>query len=66
VDFIIAEKNKITPIEVKSSGYRSHSSIDAFCEKYSARVGRKLLLYTKDFQKDGNMELWPIVMTQFL
>lgn len=66
VDFIIAEKNKITPIEVKSSGYRSHSSIDAFCEKYSARVERKLLLYTKDFQKDGNMELWPIVMTQFL
>ncbi len=66
VDFLIAEKNKISPIEVKSSGYKSHSSIDAFCEKYSARIGRKLLVYTKDYQRNGDMELLPIVLAQFL
>lgn len=66
VDFLIADKNKISPIEVKSSGYKSHPSIDAFCEKYSSRVGRKLLVYTKDYQRDGDMELWPVVMAQFL
>lgn len=30
VDFLISEKNKISAIEVKSSGYKTHPSIGAF------------------------------------
>ena len=35
VDFLIAKKNKICPIEVKSSGYKTHASLDAFATKFS-------------------------------
>lgn len=66
VDFLIADQSKITPIEVKSSGYKSHSSMDAFSEKFSARINREILLYTKDYQFEGKLEHLPIVMTQFL
>ena len=65
IDFLISNKNKISPIEVKSSGYRSHSSIDAFSLKFSERISNKILLYTKDYFKDGNLEYFPVYMAQF-
>lgn len=66
VDFLIAEKTKISAIEVKSSGYKSHPSMDAFAEKFSSRIQREILIYTKDYQKDGRLECLPIIMTQFI
>ena len=66
VDFLIAEKNKISAIEVKSSGYKSHPSIDAFSKKFSSRISREILVYTKDYQKEGGLEYLPIIMTQFI
>ncbi|WP_026507438.1 ATP-binding protein [Butyrivibrio sp. MC2013] len=66
IDFCIADKSKINPIEVKSSGYTKHSSIDAFNKKYSSRINKKYLLYTKDYKKDGDLECLPIYMAQFL
>ena len=38
VDFLLSRKDKICPIEVKSSGYNSHKSLDKFQEKYSSRI----------------------------
>ena len=38
VDFLIARKNKICPLEIKSSGYKKHASLDHFCEKFSNRI----------------------------
>ena len=35
IDFLITEKKKIAPIEVKSANYRSHSSLDKFRKKFS-------------------------------
>ena len=66
VDFLISEKNKVSVIEVKSSGYKTHSSIDAFSSKYSSRIMRKILLYTKDYQKEESLEYMPIMWTMFL
>ena len=66
IDFLLNRKNKILPIEVKSSGYRKHPSIDAFCSKYSSRVSGKVLIYTKDYQQNGEMEYIPIYMAPFL
>lgn len=66
VDFLITRKNKICPIEVKSSNYRTHKSIDAFCEKYSSRVLNKYLIYTKDFSKDTNIFCLPVYFCQFI
>lgn len=62
IDFIISRGNKLCPIEVKSSGYRTHKSLDLFCEKYSSRIGNRYLLYTKDFQRDGQTLCVPFYM----
>ncbi len=66
IDFLISKKNKICPIEVKSSGYKTHASIDAFSKKFSSKVGQKYLIYTKDLRKDGDLLCIPIYMTMFL
>lgn len=66
VDFLIAEKNKISAIEVKSSGYKSHPSIDAFSAKFSSRIMREILLYTKDYQRDQSLDCLPIMWSLFI
>ena len=66
IDFLLSKGSKLYPIEVKSSGYSTHKSLDAFCEKYSSRVGERYLIYTKDFRKDGSTTLLPVFMTMFL
>ena len=52
IDFVLSRGRKICPVEVKSSGYKSHASLDAFCEKYSSRISNRYLVYTKDLRKD--------------
>ena len=66
IDFILPDDDKISPIEVKSSGYNRHASLDAFFNKYHARIKQQYLIYTKDFRKDGMVTAMPAYMTQFL
>ena len=66
VDFLIAEADKVSPIEVKSSGYKAHASLDAFCKRFSARIKSKYLIYTKDMRKEEDMLYLPAYMTMFL
>ena len=66
VDFLLSRGNKLCPIEVKSSGYKSHASLDEFCKKYSKYVGNRYLVYTKDLRKDSETLLVPVYMTIFL
>ena len=66
IDFLITERKKISPIEVKSGNYRSHSSLDKFRNKFSSKIGNSYILYTKDLMiKDGILHL-PIYMAMFL
>lgn len=66
VDFVVSDGHKVSPIEVKSSGYRTHASLDAFCRKYSDRIQNKYLVYTKDLQRVEDMNYVPVYMTMFL
>lgn len=66
IDFLIAKRNKICPIEVKSSGYKTHASMDAFIDKFSGKTGQRYLVYTKDLRKEGELLYLPIYMTMFL
>lgn len=66
VDFLLARKNKIVPLEVKSSGYKTHKSLDVFTEKFSDRILRRYLVYTKDISKVQDIFCIPIYMTPFL
>lgn len=66
VDFLIADKHKVSPIEVKSSGYKSHKSLDEFCGKYSDRIMNKYVIYTKDYKRENGVDYIPVYMTMFL
>jgi hypothetical protein len=66
IDFLLSQKNKIYPLEVKSSGYTTHNSLDAFSKKFSSKIGGKYLIYTKDIKKEGDIICLPIYMTMFL
>lgn len=66
VDFLIADGDKVNPVEVKSSGYKTHASLDAFCRKFSARIRNKYLIYTKDMCKEEDVLYLPAYMTMFL
>ncbi len=66
IDFILSRGNKICPIEVKSSSYKTHASLDAFKVKYSNRIFRSYLVYTKDLVRDEDVVCLPAYMTMFL
>ena len=66
IDFVIPDKHKVSPIEVKSSGYKAHKSLDEFCTKFSDRIMNKYLIYTKDFKREGDINYIPVYMTMFL
>lgn len=66
IDFILSGGKKIVPIEVKASRYKTHKSLDAFGEKFSSRIGRQFLVYTKDMRRDGGVTCIPTYMVRFL
>ena len=66
IDFLLTKKNKVCPIEVKSSGYKTHASLDAFCDKFSDRILWKYLVYTKDYARDSDTVCLPVYMTPLL
>lgn len=66
IDFLLPDQHKVSPIEVKSSGYKTHASLDAFCKKYSERIQNKYLIYTKDYIRKEGMVYLPVYMTIFL
>lgn len=67
IDFLLSRGNKICPIEAKSSGYKTHASLDAFRKKFSDRIKQSYLLYTKDLQKgEGELLYLPFYMTGLL
>ncbi len=66
IDFLLSRKNKICPLEVKSSGYKAHASLDAFSRKFSDRILRRYLIYTKDVRKEEDVLCLPVYMINFL
>jgi len=66
IDFLLSRGSKICPIEVKSSGYKSHASLDAFFRKFPDRISHRYLVYTKDMRKDADIQMVPVFLTMFL
>ena len=66
IDFLISEGDKVCPIEVKSSNYRGHKSLDVFCEKFSSRVKDKYVVHTKDYKLENGINDIPVYMVPFL
>ena len=66
IDFLLSSGNKICPMEVKSGNYRSHTSLDLFCEKYSKRIKEKYVVHTKDYKWENGISYLPVYMVPFL
>lgn len=66
VDFLISDGKKISPIEVKSSSYKAHKSLDIFCEKYSNRIKNRYVIYPKDLEVKDNVIYLPTYLAMFL
>lgn len=66
VDFILDDTNKLAPVEVKSSNYIKHRSLDEFSKKYRDRVSAKYVVHNKDLKVEGGVVYLPFYMAQFL
>jgi hypothetical protein len=66
VDFLLADDHKVSPIEVKSSTYRVHRSIDEFSKKYSDRIHSKHIVHTKNLKKSDDLLYLPFYLVQFI
>lgn len=66
IDFLIVQDKKLNPIEVKSSDYNKHSSIDKFKDKFGKKVGTRYVLHTKDLKIEADLVYLPLYMTPFL
>ncbi len=66
IDFLLSKNQKLNVIEVKSSVYKKHSSLDKFNQEYKHRIGNSIILYQKDLMiKDSILHL-PLYMTMLL
>lgn len=66
IDFLISVGDNICPIEVKSGNYRSHKSLDVFCDKFSSRISEKYVVHTKDYKRENGIHYIPVYMVPFL
>lgn len=67
IDFLINDKTKLIPIEIKSSETNNHKSINEFSKKYSSKITRRILFSQNDISHEGMLELKPIyLLPQFL
>ena len=66
VDFLLSKESKLWPLEVKSSGYKTHQSLDEFCSKYPSRVSKRFLITTKDYEQQQQTTILPVYMTSLL
>ena len=67
LDFLIAENNSLTVLEVKSgSSYKQHTALDNALANQSERISRAIVLSRYLSEKDTIIEYLPLYMTMFL
>lgn len=62
---MIANKQKIDALEVKSSGLGKHASLKNFMEKYSSTVNNVILLSQKDLHRKEGSRFLPVYMLNY-
>lgn len=63
IDFMLANGKRIVPVEVKSSDYRQHKSIDYLKEKYpQLKMKDKFVVYTKNLEVKDGFTYLPVYM----
>ncbi|MFT0898550.1 ATP-binding protein [Candidatus Methanoprimaticola sp. MG2] len=66
IDFLIRRGGKVCPVEVKSSSFARHVSLDKYRARFGERVGQPYILYQNDLMvRDGIVHL-PLYMAMLL
>ncbi len=63
IDFMVSKGKKIIPLEVKSSAYKNHRSLDVSTEKFSGRISERYVVYAKDFKREDGVTYLLFYMT---
>lgn len=50
----------------KVFNYKTHKSLDEFCKKYPSRIGKRILHYAMDYQKDEVVTCLPVYYAGYL
>lgn len=67
LDFIFADGNKISIIEVKSGdNYKRHASLDAAITSFTDKVNRAIVLSKFNVERSETVTYYPLYMTMFL
>lgn len=66
IDFLIEDGKKIRPIEVKSSEYKAHSSLDKFRTKFKSRLSQPIIFYQKDVMERDDVLHLPLYFCEFV
>ncbi|MBR2348755.1 MAG: ATPase, partial [Candidatus Methanomethylophilaceae archaeon] len=66
VDFLIADGEKVTPIEVRSSRSSQHASLDRIVRKYPKSLNSPYVIHSKDLDVRDGVTYIPIYMTMLL
>lgn len=67
LDFIFAENNKISIIEVKSgNNYKSHASLNMVMKDFNDKINRATVLSKFNVEKQDDIIYYPLYMAMFL
>ena len=66
IDFLINNRKMISPVEVKSSNYQKHTSLDKFRKHFQSVTGPSYILYTKDVMIKDDIIHLPLYMAGLL
>lgn len=66
MDFLVQRSKAVSPIEVKSSVSRRHSSLDKFKKKFGKRVGQSYVACPKDVERVGDVLYIPFYLVPFI
>lgn len=66
IDFVIGDGKKISPIEVKSSKYQTHASLDEFSKKYHSIIDKRYVVYNKNYKQAEGITYLPVYMVFML
>ena len=67
LDFLLAEDNKATIIEVKSGdAYKRHASVDTALKEQPEKIGKVMVMNKLNFEKTENILYVPLYMAAFI
>ena len=66
IDFLFRNGIKICPVEVKSSRFREHVSLDRFIAAYAKRLGTRYVVTASSYFSENGIEYLPVYMVHLI